>query len=40
MQPVYGWGKSEPQQSTAGCRLPIFEPGWQILMARAGDWLD
>lgn len=30
--PVYGWGK---QQSTAGWLsfLPIFEPGWQILMA-------
>lgn len=30
--PVYGWGQ---QQSTAGWLsfLPIFEPGWQILMA-------
>jgi len=44
MQPVYGWGnKSEPQQSTAGWLfLPIFEPGWQILMAHglATGWIE
>ncbi|MFB2918082.1 MULTISPECIES: tocopherol cyclase family protein [Aerosakkonema] len=36
IKPVYGWGnKGEEQQSTAGFLsfLPIFEPGWQILMA-------
>ena len=34
--PIYGWGNTNaPQQSTAGwlSSLPIFEPGWQILMA-------
>ncbi|MBD2182822.1 tocopherol cyclase family protein [Planktothrix sp. FACHB-1355] len=36
IKPVYAWGnKGEQQQSTAGILsfLPIFEPGWQILMA-------
>jgi len=36
IQPVYGWGNPKlPQQSTGGwlSYLPIFEPGWQILMA-------
>lgn len=40
-QPIYGWGK---QQSTAGWLsfLPIFEPGWQILMAHglATGWIE
>ena len=43
--PVYGWGNSQqPQQSTGGwlSYLPIFEPGWQILMAHgfASGWID
>jgi len=42
---VYGWGnKGQLQQSTAGIIsfLPIFEPGWQILMAHgfASGWID
>ncbi|WP_235611926.1 tocopherol cyclase family protein [Gloeocapsopsis dulcis] len=45
IKPVYGWGdKGELQQSTAGFLsfLPIFEPGWQILMAHglASGWVD
>jgi tocopherol cyclase len=45
IQPVYGWGSSgQPQQSTAGWLsfLPIFEPGWQILMAHglATGWIE
>lgn len=45
IQPVYGWGnKGGPQQSTAGWLsfLPIFEPGWQILMAHglATGWIE
>lgn len=45
IEPVYGWGnKGEPQQSTAGWLsfLPIFEPGWQILMAHglATGWIE
>lgn len=45
IQPVYGWGNSgELQQSTAGALsfLPIFEPGWQILMALglATGWIE
>jgi tocopherol cyclase len=44
-QPIYGWGNiGKPQQSTAGWLsfLPIFEPGWQILMARglATGWIE
>ncbi|HSM80212.1 MAG TPA: tocopherol cyclase family protein, partial [Nodosilinea sp.] len=44
-EPVYGWGSSgQPQQSTAGLlsSLPIFEPGWQILMAHglATGWVE
>lgn len=44
IRPVYGWGNSDgPQQSTAGwlSHLPIFEPGWQILMAHglATGWI-
>ncbi|MBR8827864.1 MAG: tocopherol cyclase family protein [Gomphosphaeria aponina SAG 52.96 = DSM 107014] len=36
IQPSYGWGNPQlPQKSTGGwlSYLPIFEPGWQILMA-------
>ena len=45
IKPVYGWGNLQrPQQATAGCLsyLPIFEPGWQILMAHglATGWVD
>ena len=44
-KPVYGWGHPQGfQQSTAGClsSLPIFEPGWQILMAKglASGWIE
>ncbi|WP_035985926.1 tocopherol cyclase family protein [Leptolyngbya sp. KIOST-1] len=43
--PVYGWGRpDQPQQSTAGflSSLPIFEPGWQILMAHGHStgWIE
>jgi tocopherol cyclase len=43
--PVYGWGDAAGwQQSTAGwlSALPIFEPGWQILMAQglATGWIE
>ena len=43
--PVYGWGHPyQPQQATAGVLsfLPIFEPGWQILMAHglATGWIE
>jgi len=45
IEPVYGWGDpTEPQRSTAGwlSRFPIFEPGWQILMAHgwATGWIE
>lgn len=45
IDPVYGWGDPVgSQQSTAGLlsRFPIFEPGWQILMAhgRATGWIE
>ena len=45
IRPVYGWGHpNRPQQATAGLLsfLPIFEPGWQILMARglATGWIE
>ncbi|HEY9853736.1 MAG TPA: tocopherol cyclase family protein [Leptolyngbyaceae cyanobacterium] len=45
IKPIYGWGnQGQPQQSTAGFLsfLPIFEPGWQILMAHAlaTGWID
>jgi tocopherol cyclase len=36
IKPIYGWGNPHfLQQSTAGWMsyLPIFEPGWQVLMA-------
>ncbi|MBD2259127.1 tocopherol cyclase family protein [Pseudanabaena sp. FACHB-2040] len=43
--PIYGWGNpDQTQQSTAGwlSQFPIFEPGWQILMAHglATGWID
>lgn len=45
IQPIYGWGNTGSlQQSTAGWLsfLPIFEPGWQILMAHglAAGWIE
>lgn len=45
IKPVYGWGDiGVPQQSTAGwlSYFPIFEPGWQILMAHglATGWIE
>ncbi|MGG6297842.1 tocopherol cyclase family protein [Leptolyngbya sp. AN02str] len=45
IQPIYGWGSTnQAQQSTAGwlSQFPIFEPGWQILMAHgyATGWID
>ena len=45
IKPIYGWGnQNAPQQSTAGILsfLPIFEPGWQILMAHglATGWIE
>lgn len=45
IQPGYGWGDREGlQQPTAGWMsfLPIFEPGWQILMAHgwATGWIQ
>lgn len=45
IKPIYGWGNSaEIQKSTAGILsfLPIFEPGWQILMSHglATGWID
>nr|WP_203457598.1 tocopherol cyclase family protein [Gloeothece citriformis] len=44
-KPIYGWGNPQkPQQSTAGwlSYFPIFEPGWQILMAHglASGWIE
>lgn len=45
INPVYGWGDSDRvQRSTAGwlSQFPIFEPGWQILMAHglATGWIE
>ncbi len=45
IQPLYHWGNSNhPQQATAGwlSYLPIFDPGWQILMAHglATGWIE
>lgn len=45
VEPRYGWGAPrENPQPTAGwlSYLPIFEPGWQVLMAHgwATGWLD
>jgi tocopherol cyclase len=45
IEPIYGWGNPEIiQQATAGwlSYFPIFEPGWQILMAHglATGWVD
>ncbi|NET47693.1 MAG: tocopherol cyclase [Merismopedia sp. SIO2A8] len=44
-EPIYGWGTPDgPQQSTAGwlSQFPIFEPGWQILMAhgQSTGWME
>ncbi len=45
IEPIYGWGDADaPQQSTAGIlsQFPIFEPGWQVLMAHgfATGWIE
>jgi tocopherol cyclase len=45
IEPIYGWGdRGGLQESTAGwlSYLPIFEPGWQILMAHglATGWVE
>jgi tocopherol cyclase len=45
IQPIYGWGSPDkPQLPTAGwfSYLPIFEPGWQVLMAHglATGWAE
>jgi tocopherol cyclase len=45
VEPRYGWGTpGQPPQPTAGwlSYLPVFEPGWQVLMAHgwATGWLD
>jgi tocopherol cyclase len=45
IQPIYAWGnENASQQATAGwvSFFPIFEPGWQILMAHglASGWID
>lgn len=45
IKPIYGWGhQSCFPQSTGGLLsyLPIFEPGWQVLMAHglATGWID
>jgi tocopherol cyclase len=45
IQPIYGWGNPQWfQQSTGGLLsfLPIFEPGWQVLMAHglATGWIE
>jgi len=45
IQPVYGWGNPDKRQQSTGGWLsyfPIFEPGWQILMAHglATGWID
>ncbi|ELS03487.1 hypothetical protein Xen7305DRAFT_00032110 [Xenococcus sp. PCC 7305] len=45
IQPLYGWGNPNlTQQATAGwlSYLPVFDPGWQILMAHglATGWIE
>ncbi|MGA1355705.1 MAG: tocopherol cyclase family protein [Prochlorothrix sp.] len=44
LEPVYGWGNPGFPQSTGGwlSALPIFEPGWQVLLAsaRATGWVE
>ncbi len=45
VQPLYGWGDPRlTQQATAGglSYLPVFDPGWQILMAHglATGWIE
>ena len=44
-EPVYGWGNVDKSpKSTAGLLsfLPIFEPGWQVMMAHglASGWIE
>ncbi|AFZ37164.1 tocopherol cyclase [Stanieria cyanosphaera PCC 7437] len=43
-KPIYSWGNPFNPQATAGwlSYLPIFEPGWQILMAHglATGWIE
>lgn len=45
IQPIYAWGDiGTPSQSTGGLLsfLPIFEPGWQVMMAHgmATGWIE
>lgn len=45
IKPIYGWGNLQnPSQATGGLLsyLPIFDPGWQVLMAHglATGWID
>ncbi|MFW6296239.1 MAG: tocopherol cyclase family protein [Halothece sp.] len=45
IKPIYGWGEPHhSQKATAGLLsfFPIFEPGWQILMAHglASGWIE
>lgn len=45
VQPLYGWGNPRlAQQATAGwlSYLPVYDPGWQILMAHglATGWIE
>ncbi|ACK65152.1 tocopherol cyclase [Rippkaea orientalis PCC 8801] len=45
INPIYGWGdKHRNQKATGGLLsyLPIFDPGWQVLMAHglATGWID
>ena len=45
VQPLYGWGNPrQTQQATAGwlSYLPVYDPGWQILMAHglATGWIE
>jgi tocopherol cyclase len=45
IEPVYGWGTPQwLQQATGGLLsfLPIFEPGWQVLLAKglATGWIE
>jgi tocopherol cyclase len=45
IEPIYGWGNPQrPQRASAGwlSYLPIFDPGWQILIAHglATGWVE
>ncbi|MBC8122249.1 MAG: tocopherol cyclase family protein [Gemmatimonadaceae bacterium] len=44
IRPVYGWGRAERPRATMELLsyLPVFEPGWQILMAYglAEGWIE